>query len=90
VISALLCLSFFSIRQEFLPKYRRALSLYGRTSLTPKDIAQAEKRAEDYFKAKDAGVLDRSYGNYPGYLWSRQKKIWDIYVRNRTQKGEKL
>jgi len=77
----------FSIRWDFLPKYRRTLELYGRTSLSQEDVEKAEARALHYLRSKAAGTLDRDYGAYTGYLWSRQKKLWDIYVQ--TQKAKR-
>ncbi len=82
--AALLCVAFFSIRGDFLTKYSLALKLYGRESLTDTDVAGAESRAFRYLESKRAGRLDLEYGSYTGYLWSRQKKIWDIYIKTQT------
>lgn len=88
-VAALLAFAFLGIRRDFFPKYVRAVSLYGRTSLTPADVVQVEKRSEGYFRSKRAGNLDRDFGSFPGYLWSRQKKVWDIYVQNQKLRQEK-
>jgi hypothetical protein len=87
-LAGLLMMVLWSVWLDFFPKYHYALNIYGRTSLSPADIAEAEGRAYDYLQKKRAGRLDESYGgNYTGYLWSRQKKIWDIYIRSQTLKN---
>lgn len=80
---ALLCLVGPQISRDFFPKYRQALSLYGTVSLNAADIQAAEARVGRYFESKRAGRLDLEYGGYRGYLWSRQKKVWDIYLKTR-------
>lgn len=87
LIAAVLVLLLISVKEDFFPKYQYALSLYGRSSLTEADIQKAESRVGNYLQTKREGRLDQSYGNYTGYLWSRQKKIWDIYVRNQQEKS---
>ncbi|MFO1462815.1 MAG: hypothetical protein U1F66_03495 [bacterium] len=84
LLLALLCVSALHLSQDFFPKYRLALSLYGRTSLSDLDVRSAESRAYSYFEAKRAGRLDLEYGGYRGYLWSRQKKVWDIYLKTKA------
>jgi hypothetical protein len=32
-------------------------------------------------KAKAEGKLDEAYGGMRNYLWSRQKKVWDIHLK---------
>jgi len=86
LFTALLCLIPAQIHRDFFPKYRLALSLYGRETLTEMDVRSAESRAYSYFDAKRAGRLDLEYGGYRGYLWSRQKKVWDIYLKTRKPK----
>ncbi len=84
--TALLCLAVFQIHRDFFPKYRLALSMYGRETLSDLDIRSAESRAYSYFDAKRNGRLDLEYGGYRGYLWSRQKKVWDIYLNTKKPK----
>lgn len=89
VVAAGLVLLWVSIRLDFIPKYQYTLALYGRTSLTEAEVQRAEARVGHYLQTKREGKLDQSYGNYTGYLWSRQRKIWDIYVGNQQAKKSK-
>lgn len=82
-ISVLLCVAALQIPRDFFPKYSHALRLYGTTALTEADIRSAESRSARYLESKRAGRLDLEYGGYRGYLWSRQKKVWDIYLKTR-------
>ncbi len=86
VLMVLVGVSLVGVRLEYYPKYRRALDIYGRLTLTPQDIAAAEGRAHAYFRSKQAGRLDQDYGSYTGYLWSRQQKVWDIYIQNKMRR----
>ena len=79
----LFSLAALQIPMDFFPKYRQALSLYGSTKLGEADVRSAEGRAARYLESKQAGRLDSEYGGYRGYLWSRQKKVWDIYLKTR-------
>jgi hypothetical protein len=87
LFALLLTLSAWQVHRDFFPKYRLALSLYGRTSLSDLDVRTAESRADRYFDSKRAGRLDLEYGGYRGYLWSRQKKVWDIYLLTKPPKA---
>jgi len=51
--------------------------------VTEANIRSAESRAYAYLASKKAGRLDLEYGGYRGYLWSRQKKVWDIYLKTK-------
>lgn len=82
-VAILLTLAAFQIHRDFFPKYRQALNLYGTTSLSEEQVRSAETRADRYLASKRAGRLDLEYGGYRGYLWSRQKKVWDIYLKTR-------
>jgi len=83
VVVGLLCFSALQISRDFFPKYRLALNLYGTTAVTEANIRSAESRAYAYLASKKAGRLDLEYGGYRGYLWSRQKKVWDIYLKTK-------
>lgn len=74
--------SLWSIRLDFFPKYRLALKYYGRTDWPSNVLDQSGRMAKNYLKSKKQGNLDQDFGFYRGYLWSRQKKVWDIYLRN--------
>jgi hypothetical protein len=70
-----------TLKLDYFPKYRIALSIYGEKAPSQRSLLQAEINAEGYLKAKTAGKLDQAYGGMRNYLWSRQKKVWDIHVK---------
>lgn len=80
-----LMLALYSIRLDFFPKYRLALHYYGRTHWPPNALSSSRNLANKYLESKKNGNLDQDFGWYRGYLWSRQKKVWDIYLQHQNR-----
>lgn len=78
---AFLALALLGVRRDYWPKYALALNLYGRTDW-PAGVYDASRRiVRNYQEAKAKGTLDEVFGEFRGFLWPRQKKVWDIYIR---------
>jgi hypothetical protein len=75
------------IRIDFFPKYRQTLHYYGQTQWKEEFLQRSRNMAGLYINSKRQGRLDRELGGYTGYLWSRQKKVWEIYMSH--PKGNK-
>lgn len=79
----------WGLRQDYWPKYRIALHHYGRTTWSPELRLRANRVAERFYRAKERGTLNQDFGNLRGFLWPRQKKIWDIYIQNRIEENKR-
>ncbi len=69
------------LRVTYPSKYREAMKFYGKTVWTEAMLKPSRAWEAQYRRAKQQGSLDQDFGWYRGYLWSRQKKVWDIYLK---------
>ncbi len=69
------------LRLVYPAKYREAMEFYGRTAWTDAMLKPSRAWEAQYRRGKRQGTLDQDFGWYRGYLWSRQKKVWDIYLK---------
>ena len=85
ILLLFLSLVLVGVRYDYWPKYGLALRHYGRTQWPENPYGSSRRIVRGYQASKKAGQLDRDYGKFRGYLWSRQKKVWDIYVQQFKQ-----
>ncbi|HEX5034276.1 MAG TPA: hypothetical protein VFW62_07350, partial [bacterium] len=84
LIGAFLALALLGLRQDYWPKYGMALQYYGRTDWPEGVFENSRRIVRTYQEARAKGTLDQAYGEFRGFLWPRQKKVWDIYIRRKT------
>jgi hypothetical protein len=87
VLGGFIAFALFAVRQDYWPKYGLALNLYGRTDW-PKGVFNISAGiVRNYQEAKAKGSLDEAFGEFRGFLWPRQKKVWDIYIQRQIKKA---
>jgi len=89
ILLAVLVVVLINVPFNYYPKYRQALKLYGVTQWPVNALDRARRLEKHYRQAKREGTLDQEFGWYRGYLWSRQKKVWDIYLKTQSPRPKK-